>query len=99
MRKRISSVVVLLFIITCLTTSLKAQVILNVESGVVNTGYNDVRIPGNEGTFISLKDDLIPSSEFYYRLRLNYTFGSAHTLSLLYAPLTVKSYGRINKEI
>ena len=99
MRKRISSVVVLLFIITCLTTLLKAQIILDVESGIVNTGYNDVRIPGNEGTFISLKDDLIPSSEVYYRLRLNYTFGSAHTLSLLYAPLTVKSDGRINKDV
>ena len=99
MKKRMSSVIVLLFIVTCITTSLKAQIILDVESGVVNTGYNDVRIPGNEGTFISLKDDLKPSSEAYYRLRLNYTFGSAHTLSLLYAPLTVKSVGRIDKDV
>lgn len=76
-------------------TTLKAQVSLDIESGLVSTGYNDVRIPGNSGTFISLKDDLKPSSDIFYRIKLNYTFSSSHTLSLLYAPLTVKSEGRI----
>ncbi len=29
----------------------KAQFLIDVESGSVFTGYNDVRIPGDEGTF------------------------------------------------
>jgi hypothetical protein len=82
-----------------LTASLNAQVILDFETGLVSTGYNDVRIPGNQGTLISFKDDLTPSSGLFYRIRLNYTFSSVHTLSLLFAPLTVKSEGRINEDV
>ena len=67
--------------------SIKAQVLIDLESGAVFTGYNDVRIPGDEGTLFSLKDDLIPKTEFFYRIRLNYTIKSRHTISLLYAPL------------
>ena len=100
MKNRISlSVALILLISVCLTERLNAQVILDVETGLVSTGYNDVRIPGNQGTLISFKDDLMPSSGIFYRIRLNYTFSSAHTLSLLFAPLTVKSEGRINKEV
>ncbi len=69
------------------------------ESGLVFTGYNDVRIPGDEGTFFSLKDDLIPKTEFFYRIRLNYTIKSRHTLSLLYAPLETKSEGSVPNDI
>ena len=89
----------ILFMSFCLTPSLNAQVNLDVEAGLVSTGYNDVRIPGNQGTLISFKDDLKPDSDIFYRIKLNYTFSSAHTLSLLFAPLTVKSEGRINKDI
>jgi hypothetical protein len=40
------------------------------ESGLVTTGYNDVRIPSNGGTLFSLKDDFNVRSSFFYRLRL-----------------------------
>lgn len=83
----------------CLNTSLKAQAGIDVETGVVSTGYNDVRIPGNQGTFISLKEDLKPNSGLFYRIRLNYSFGSVHTLSLLFAPLTIESEGVVNKAV
>jgi hypothetical protein len=100
MKNRFSlAVVFILLISVCLTASLNAQVILDFETGLVSTGYNDVRIPGNQGTLISFKDDLTPSSGIFYRIRFNYTFSSAHTLSLLFAPLTVKSEGRINKDV
>jgi hypothetical protein len=100
MKKRISLTAAFILSITfCITPSVNAQVILDVETGLVSTGYNDVRIPGNEGTFISLKDDLKPSLDVFYRIKLNYTFSSAHTLSFLYAPLTVKSEGRLNKDV
>jgi len=100
MKKKIALNAALIILISvCISASLKAQVSMDVESGFVSTGYNDVRIPGNEGTFISLKDDLKPDSDIYYRIKLNYTFSSVHTLSLLFAPLSVKSEGRLNKNV
>jgi hypothetical protein len=100
MEKRITLIAAIIILMNvCLTVSLYAQVSLDVETGLVSTGYNDVRIPGNQGTFISLKDDLKPGSDIFYRIKLNYTFSSAHTFSLLYAPLTVKSEGRLNKDV
>jgi hypothetical protein len=100
MKKKISQIAALILLVSFyLSASLNAQIILDVEGGIVSTGYNDVRIPGNQGTFISFKNDLKPTSDIFYRIKLNYTFSSAHTLSLLYAPLTVKSEGRINKDV
>lgn len=100
MKKKISQIAALFLLISFyLSASLNAQIILDVEGGIVSTGYNDVRIPGNQGTFISFKNDLKPSSDIFYRIKLNYTFSSAHTLSLLYAPLTVKSEGQLNKDV
>lgn len=100
MKNRISLTVALILLMSgFLTSSLNAQIILDVETGLVSTGYNDVRITGEQGTLISFKDDLTPSSGIFYRIRLNYTFSSAHTLSILFAPLTVESEGRINKDV
>ena len=81
------------------TSSIKAQALIDFETGLFSTGYNDVRIPGDEGTFFSLKDDLIPKTEFFYRLRLNYTIKSRHTFSLLYAPLETTSEGSVANDI
>ncbi len=82
-----------------LSASLNAQTVLDIETGTVSTGYNDVRIPGEGGTLISFKDNLKPDSKLFYRIRLSYTFGSVHTLSLLYAPLTIEAEGSINNAV
>lgn len=82
-----------------LTQSVKAQALIDLESGLVFTGYNDVRISGNQGTFFSLKDDLQSKTKIFYRLRTSYTIKSRHTLSLLYAPLETKSEGSVAKNI
>jgi hypothetical protein len=87
----------LLLCIACSNT--KAQALIDFETGVVYTGYNNVRIPGNQGTLFSLKNDLTPKGEFFYRLRLNYTIRSRHTISLLYAPLETKSEGNVTNDI
>ena len=78
--KKIIFSTLIAFMLLCWTSSLKAQALLDLETGFVSTGYNDVRIPGNDGTLFSLKDDLIPKTEVFYRLRLNYTIKSRHTL-------------------
>jgi hypothetical protein len=79
--------------------NLNAQANIDLETGLVITGYNDVRIPGDIGTLFSLKDDLSAKSKIFYRLRASYTIKSRHTLSLLYAPLEVKSEGKVSTDI
>jgi hypothetical protein len=79
--------------------SLNGQASLDLETGAVSTGYNNVRIPGDQGTLFSLKDDLISKTEIFFRLRANYTIKSRHTLSLLYAPLETTSKGNVPYDI
>jgi len=76
-----------------LLPSAKAQLSLDIESGAVIAGYNNVRIPGDAGTLFSLTDDLKGKPTAFIRLRAGYTIKSRHTISVLYAPLTVKSDG------
>jgi len=77
----------------------QAQWRFNFESGVVFSEYNDVRVPGDVGTFFSLDDDLSSLDQIYYRLRLQYTLNNRHTFSALFAPLTVNYEGAFNREI
>ena len=76
-----------------------AQALVDVETGSVITGYNDIRVPGDLGTLFSLKDDLKSKTKIFYRLRASYTLQSRHTISLLYAPLKIKSAGRVTYKI
>lgn len=80
-------------------SSLKAQALIDLESGVVFSGYNDVRIPGDQGTLFSFSRELNASPKLFYRIRAGYTFGTRHNVSLLYAPLTVKSDGTVNRDL
>lgn len=89
----------ILFLTFSLTESLKAQTTIDLESGMVFTGYNDVRIPGDSGTLFSLKDALKSSTKIFYRVRASYIIKSRHTLSLLYAPLETKSSGSVSNDI
>ena len=82
-----------------LTSFLNAQPFIDLESGVVIAGYNNVRIPGDAGTLFSLKTDLNAKPTAYIRLRAGYTIKSRHTISLLYAPLIMKSNGSTNMPI
>jgi hypothetical protein len=86
------------FIISGLSSA-KAQGLIDLESGVVFSGYNDVRIPGDQGTLFSLSQELEAAPKVFFRVRAGYTFGTRHNLSLLYAPLTVRSDGSINRDL
>lgn len=76
-----------------------AQFELDVETGAVFSGYNDVRIPGNTGALFSLSEELETDPEAFFRLRLFYDFNERHHLGLLFAPLSVQSNGRLNRAI
>ena len=72
---------------------------LDIESGLAYSGYNDVRIPGNTGTDISLSEDLKAESTEFVRLRLSVDLGERHRLSVLVAPLTFESSGTVDRDI
>ncbi len=91
--KRIPISVLFVVVVLFLSLSAKAQLSLDIESGAVIAGYNNVRIPGDAGTLFSLTDDLNAKPTTFIRLRAGYTIKSRHTISVLYAPLTVKSDG------
>jgi hypothetical protein len=97
--KLLLSAICLALILSFNVFSLNGQASFEVETGAVGTGYSDVRIPGDQGTLFSLKDDLIAKTEFFFRLRANYTIKSRHTFSLLYAPLETVSKGNVSYDI
>jgi hypothetical protein len=90
---------ILLMNITLYVQKSEAQISLDLESGYVSTGYNDVRIPGDQGTLFSLNEELKAEGKIFYRLRLNYNINSRNIISVLYAPLTLKSQGSVSRDI
>ncbi len=81
------------------TTLVFSQFNLDLETGAYFSGYNDVRIPGDKGTLFSLSEDLESDPGFYYRIRLFYNINKRHHIGALYAPLSIQSSGKINKDI
>jgi len=77
----------------------KAQLALYVESGAATFGYNDVRISGKDGTTFSLSKNFNSKISPFFRARINYAFGKRHTVSALYAPLTLSSEGVLSKDV
>ncbi len=71
---------------------------LDIESGMVFSGYNDVAIPGDIGTRFSFSEDLATNAVPFGRLRLSRVSGR-HTLSLLAAPLRLKAEGRFERPV
>ncbi len=76
-----------------------AQPFVDIETGVMFSGYNDVQIPKSTGTRISLSQELKTDPAFFYRLRLTYTFNKKHTISALYAPLKLYGSGQVNDTV
>jgi len=52
---------------------MNAQAFVDIETGVAFTGYNDVAIPSDTGTKISLKDDTSSNYALALRIRAAYT--------------------------
>lgn len=76
-----------------------AQLQLDVETGAALSGYNKVRIPGDGGTFIDFSESLVSTPTAFYRLRLSYTINDKHTISALFAPLTIRYNGEFGEEL
>ncbi|RYG03083.1 MAG: hypothetical protein EOO02_09210, partial [Chitinophagaceae bacterium] len=87
-------------LIFCTTGGVFAQVKFDIEGGVVfGTNYNDVRVPGTTGTLFDANKALKAKAKVFYRLRAGYTFAKRHTISVLYAPLTVRYDGNFDQDV
>lgn len=71
----------------------------DIESGAAINGYNDVRIPGDRGTYFSLTEDLESDPYLFWRMRITRELGDRHYLSLLAAPLRFKSRGSLDWDV
>jgi hypothetical protein len=87
-----------LALLTLAALAAHADGFIELETGVAFTGYNDVRIPSDTGTRLSLADDTNSEPALALRVRAGYTFADRHTLMLLAAPLTVRGTGTLNRE-
>lgn len=76
-----------------------AQAFVDLEGGAAFTGYNDLAIPADDGTRVSLKDDIKSNPAPALRVRLGYTFAKRHTVSALVAPLTVYGSGKPDRDV
>jgi hypothetical protein len=96
--KKVLTIITLMFV-PLIPKNLYSQIGIDIETGFIKSGYNDVRIPGDNGTLFSFSEDLKSDNEFFYRLRLNYKFGEKHNLSILYAPLTINAKGKFDQDV
>ena len=77
----------------------RAEWSMDVESGAVFSGYNDVRIPNQSGTKFSLSEELETDADFFVRLRLTYSFNEKHHVSALAAPLRLDANGQLDRSV
>jgi len=88
--------------LTCVTMSehVFSQWTVDVEGNyIMSIPYNDVRIPSQGGTRIDIANDLHTETTFTYRGRISYTINNRHIISALAAPLTIKSSGRLSRDV
>lgn len=77
----------------------QAQISLDVETGIVFTGLNHARIPGDEGTFISFSGELDADPKPFARLKAGYRFGKRSEVLILLAPLRFTYEGSVNRDV
>jgi hypothetical protein len=76
-----------------------AQFQLDLETGATFYGYNEFRVPGDEGTLVQVGDNFTTNTRFFYRVKLLYTLNEKHTFAALFAPLTILSQGNTSDNI
>ena len=76
-----------------------AAISIDIESGDAFVGYNNVRVPNQGGTKISLSKDLRTNSETFFRGGIVLSPNNRNHLSFYAAPLRLHANGIINKMI
>jgi hypothetical protein len=76
-----------------------AQLEASLEAGAVVASRNDVRIPGSEGTPLSLSADLSSPAAPSFRVRAGVRLNERHLITALYAPLQLQARGSVDREL
>ena len=90
---------VTIFLFFFVVLPLNAQIEIDFETGGTFSGYNDVRIPGDNGTLFSLSEELNIDPSIFFRIRAFYDFNEKHHLGVLIAPLSLNSTGQLNRNL
>lgn len=98
-KNRLRNLVLTLGIVHLAYMPLSAQWTLDLETGIAFPRSNDVRVPNETGTLISLTDDLTAQSAPFFRARVDFALAERHHIVLFGAPLTLKSSGKSDKDI
>jgi hypothetical protein len=69
------------------------------EAAIVVATRNDVRIPGDTGSSLSLVDDLSTSAAPAFRVRVGARIAERHLITALYAPLSLSARGVLDRDI
>ncbi len=88
-----------LFVVLLMLHQITAQFSLDIETGMVSTAYNDVRIPGDGGTFVSLSDEFDTGTQLFYRLKVGYHITERQEVNLLLAPLKFEYTGLPGRDV
>lgn len=91
------SAILFAILLSVVYTRAYGSVSLDVETGGVFSGYNDVRIPGDSGTLISLSQELTTDPAIFVRVRLTYRIQKRHSISVLVAPLSLRAEGEVDR--
>jgi hypothetical protein len=73
--------------------------LLDLEAAMVNAESNDVGIPADGGTRFSLTDDLKTDDDVAFRLGVGLRLGQRHSLTAVWAPLTLYANGNVDFDI
>src|SRR5512133_2137890 len=94
----IGPIIAAVFVLAAPASAL-GQVEADLEAGVVFSGRNDTRIPGDGGSDLSLVNDLSTSPAPVSRLRLGYRIADRHLITALYAPLRLNARGQLDRDV
>jgi hypothetical protein len=99
MSRIVVSLTALMLLLGCAARYARAGWSVDFESGVAFNGYNDVRIPGDTGTDLSLSEDLEADGTGFVRVRLERDLDERQRLSLLVAPLRFRASGAVDRDV
>lgn len=82
------------FIAFIVISQAQAQISIDVESGLIFPGYNNVRIPNQTGTTFNFTEDFEAQGPVIpFRLRVGFTFNERNHIFALFAPLSINYHG------
>lgn len=88
-----------LLLFLSVTNLMYAQFNIDLESGWIFPGYNNIRIPNKTGTKLSLSEELKTEQQLFWRVRAGYIIKERHLISILVAPLALHAKGTVNRDI